>query len=293
MEMSTQVGYDEPRTFEPPFEERYVPRISVGSAVRRHPILAIAPLVVLVALACAASYYRKPNFTADTRLAVGRLDASTPGSLAGFPQAAQMLAERYARSVRGDAVLDPAAAELGVKSSRIRNRISAATIPETPIFRISAEARTAGDATALANTVSRSLVRYSKRVAERGGPARRLLRRYRRASLKFARLDEALDDRRDEFEALPSPTTQDALAKARSAATIAKLRLNTLQDAYETSLQSAGSAALVEVVERAVDGRSDRSRVTQLLLFIAAVAGLAIGIALALLRANWRARRLR
>jgi capsular polysaccharide biosynthesis protein len=287
VELKTQVGHDDPRVFEPYFETRYSHRVGVASAVSRHPLLTIAPVVVLVAIACAASYARTPNYTADTRLAVGRLDASTPSSLAGFTQATQTLAERYARSVRGDEVIDPAGAALGVKSSKIRNRVSAAPIPETPVFRIRARAETPEDATALANTVSESLVRHSQDVATSAGPAsRRLLQRYRGAALEFARLDEAMDDRRSEFEAFPSPITQDALAEARSEATVAKLRLSTLQTAYETSMQSAGSAALVEIVERAVKGRSDRSRVTQLLLFIAVVAGLTIGIALALLRAN-------
>ena len=291
MELRTRVGYDEPRVFEPSFEPHSGSRVGVGSAIWRHPVLAIAPVVVLVALACAAVYARTPNYTADARLAVGRLDASTPSSLAGFTQATQTLAERYARSVRGDAIIDPAAAALDVRSSRIRDRISAAPIPETPVFRIRAEAETPEDAAVLANTVSESLVRHSERLATSGGPASgRLLQRYRRAALEFARLDEAMDDRRSEFEAFPGPVTQDALAEARSEATVAKLRLSTLQTAYETSMQSAGSAALVEIVERAVKGRSDKSRVTQLLLFIAVVAGLAIGIALALLRANRPAR---
>jgi capsular polysaccharide biosynthesis protein len=291
VELKTQVGYDEPRVSEPYLEAPYFRRVGVGSAVARHPLVTIVPVVVLVALAAAAAYARTPNFTADTRLAVGRLDASTPSSLAGFTQATQTLAERYARSVRGDAVIEPAAAELGVKSSRIRDRVSAAPIPETPVFRIRALAGTPEDATALANTVSESLVRHSRRVATSGGPAsRRLFRRYQQAALEFSRLDEAVEDRRSEFEAFPSPTTQDALAKARSQATVAKLRLSTLQTAYETSMQSAGAAGLVEIIERAVKGRSDKSRVTQLLLFVAVVAGLAIGVALALLRANRRIR---
>jgi capsular polysaccharide biosynthesis protein len=291
VELRTQVRDDEPRVLEPYLEAARPHRVGIGSAVWRHPLLAIAPVVVLVALAAAASYYRTPNYTADARLAVGRLDASTPSSLAGFTQATQTLAERYARSVRGDAVIDPAAEALGVKSSTIRDRVSAAPIPETPVFRIRAQTETPEDATALANTVSESLVRRSREVATRTGPAsRRLLKRYKRAALMFSRLDEALADRQSDYEVSPGPTTQDALAEARSAVTVAKLRLNTLQTAYETSTQSAGSAALVEIVERAVNGRSDRSRVTQLLLFIAVVGGLTIGIALALLRANRRAR---
>ncbi len=293
MEVRTQVRDDEPRVLEPYLEDARSRRVGIGSAVWRHPLLTIAPVVVLVALAAAASYYRTPNYTADARLAVGRLDASTPSSLSGFAQATQTLAERYARSVRGGAIIDPAAEALGVKTSTIRDRVSAAPIPETPVFRIRAEAETPRDATALANSVSRSLVRRSRAVATRTGPAgRRLLKRYRRASLAFSRLDEALSDRRTEYEVLPSPTTQDALAEARSAVTVAKLRLSTLQTAYETSRQTAGSAALVEIVERAVKGRSDRIRVAQLLIFIAVVGGLTIGIALALLRANRRARHL-
>jgi capsular polysaccharide biosynthesis protein len=289
--MSTQLGYEPPRTFERPVENRYVPRITVGSAVRRHPLVVIVPVVVLVAIACAVSYARTPNYTADTRLAVGRLDASTPSSLAGFTQATQTLAERYARSVRGEDVVGPAARELGVRSSTVRERISAAPIPETPVFRVSARADTAEDAATLANTVSESLVRHSGQVAASGGPdSRRLLRSYRRAALELARRRAEVEDRRNDFTDGPSSATRDALTEARSNATVAKLRLSTLQSAYQMSRQSAGSAALVEIIERAVEGRSDGARVTQFLLFVAVLAGLAVGIALALLRAHRQAR---
>jgi capsular polysaccharide biosynthesis protein len=288
--MSTKLRYDEQR-FTPPVEERLAARISVVDAMRRYPAVVLTPVVVLVAIAFGASVARTPSFTADSRLAVGRLDASTPSSLAGFTQATQALAERYARSVRREEVIAPAAKQLGVKRAWIRERISAAPIPETPVFRIRARAGTAEDAAALANTVSGSLVRHSEEVAAIGGPTGRgLLRRYRRAALVLARRLAAVEDRRREFRAAPSQATQDAFAEARSEATVANLQLQTLENAYRTSRQSAGSAALVEIVERAAKGRSDRARVMQLLLFIAVVAGLAIGTALALLRANRRAR---
>jgi capsular polysaccharide biosynthesis protein len=288
--MRTKLRYDEPR-LTPPVEERFATRIGVGEAVRRYPAVVLIPVVVLVAIALGASVARTPSFTADSRLAVGRLDASTPSSLAGFTQATQALAERYARSVRREEVIGPAARELGVKKSWIRERISAAPIPETPVFRIRARAGTAEDAAALANAVSASLVRQSEQVAASGGPTGRgLLRRYQQAALVLARRLAAVEDRRREFRAAPSEATQEALAEARSEATVANLRLQTLETAYRTSRQSAGSAALVEIVERAASGRSDRTRVMQLLLFIAVVAGLAIGTALALLRANRRVR---
>jgi uncharacterized protein involved in exopolysaccharide biosynthesis len=288
--MNTRVRYDEPR-FTRPVEERLATRTSVVDAVRRYPAVVLIPVVALVAIAVGASVARTPSFTADSRLAAGRLDASTPSSLAGFTQATQALAERYSRSVRREEVIAPAARELGVTRSWIRERISAAPVPETPVFRIRARAGTAADAAALANAVSRSLVRHSEEVAASGGPGSRgLLQRYRQAALEVARSLAAVEDRRRAFRDGPSEATQDALVEARSEATVANLRLRTIENTYRTSKQSAGSAALVEIVERATRGRSDRGRVTQLLLFIAVVAGLAIGTALALLRANRRAR---
>jgi capsular polysaccharide biosynthesis protein len=289
--MSTQLEPDASIRLEPPVEYRFSPRISVASAVRRHPVVAIAPVVVLLVIASVVSYARTPTYTADTRLAVGRLDASTPSSLAGFTQVTQTLADRYARSVRAEDVIDAAATELGVSRAQVRDRISAAPIPETPIFRIRAQAGTAGEAVTLANAVSESLVRQSKKVAASGGPdSRRFLRRYRRAALELAALQAEVNARRTDVVESPSQATLDALTQARSEATVAKLRVSTLQTAYQMSRQSAGSAALVEIVERAVQGRSDRSRVMQLLLFIGAVVGVAIGIALALLLAHRRAR---
>jgi hypothetical protein len=109
-------------------------------------------------------------------------------------------------------------------------------------------------------------------------------------ALELSRRRAEFEDRRNDFTDGPSSATRDALTEARSNATVAKLRLSTLQSAYQMSRQSAGSAALVEIIERAVEGRSDGARVTQFLLFVAVLAGLAVGIALALLRAHRQAR---
>ena len=89
----------------PPFAPQ--PRVDLVAAVRRHPIVAAFPVVLLVVLAAIAAYNRPAVFTAETRLAVGRVDPSVPGGLVGFTDATRALAERYSRSVRSEAVLQP------------------------------------------------------------------------------------------------------------------------------------------------------------------------------------------
>jgi capsular polysaccharide biosynthesis protein len=267
-----------------------VGRVGVGSAMRRYWPLVALPVILLAALALAAGYVRSPTYTAESRLAVGRIDASTPGALAGFTSATQALAETYSRSVRGDAVLSPVAGRLRTTEEALKGRVNAAPIPQSPVFRVRATGASAAGSVRLANAVSGSLVSHSERQSRETPNSAELLRAYREATLLLDRRRATADAARRAFEDERTATNRQRLSLARAEKSAVELRVDSLGAAYAKSRQSTGSVALVEILERATGARSDRFRVMQLLLFVAVLAGLAVGVALALVRANRAAR---
>jgi uncharacterized protein involved in exopolysaccharide biosynthesis len=272
--------------------EKRPPQISIPSAVRRHWILAALPLLAFTGLALAAGLARTPEFKAETRLAAGRVDADSPAGLAGFPATAASLAETYSRSVRGDAVVKPVARRLRAPENAIRSHLSAAPIPQTAVFRVQATSGSEEEAIRLSLLASRALVRESEGEARSSPGSDRLLDRYRRAEFDRQRLRGRAERRREAFEEVQTTQTRDALARARSRLAAASLNARSLRESYLDSRQSQGAESLVRIIERATAAKSDRGSVLQLLLFVAVLAGIATGVALAVVYANRRARRL-
>lgn len=268
-----------------------VPAVTVGSAARSHPWLVAFFVVVLAAAGIAAGHERSPTYHAQTRLAVGRLDGAAPASLSGFAVATQAMAEKYSREVRGDAVVAAVARELDASRAAVRSSIAAAPIPQTPVFRIIGTGASPERAIELANAFSDSLAAHAARESTATPQSARLLRAYRRASAR-------LEANRAEVEGLRRRYLDDRtharranLGEARARAAAAELRVRGLAADYEASRHPQGSAALVQVLEHATAAGSDRDRMMQVLGFAGAVAGLLIGLALALWRSRRAARR--
>ena len=94
-------------------------------------------------LAIGYSLARTPNYTAETRLAVGGLNATTPSAFTGFSTAAQQLAETYSRAVQGDAVVQDVAHDAEDHARSGSAPLSAAPIPQTPVFTVTATTKSA------------------------------------------------------------------------------------------------------------------------------------------------------
>lgn len=271
--------------------EARVPRLSTGAALRRHWVRALLPLVLFAGLAVAAGLARTPQYTAEARLAVGRVDASTPGALAGFTSTSQALAETYSRTLTADAVVADASERLGVEPGEVRRNISAAPIPETPVFRVRGVESSEEGAVALANTAAAALVRTILEDQRSSPDSPGLLRDYGVAARRLAtarvearRIAENLGERISAFE-------RRELSRAEAAVASADLEARSLSQTYQNSLQSAGSSGVLEVIQQARTASSDRGSVLQLLIFIGVVAGGSIGLALALLAGNRELRR--
>jgi capsular polysaccharide biosynthesis protein len=245
---------------------------SLGAAMRRHRSFVLVPVVGLLALALIAGLTRTPTYTANTRLAVGGLSTTNPASLTGFADAAQQLAQTYSRSVQGDGVVGEVARQTGATPAQVRSHLSAAPIPETPVFTLEATSDSSDGAIRLSNLASKSLVAQVES-ASQSNPTR-LLDEYRAAEVERQRISNRVN-------AL-SATGGTSLVEAQAELLAAEARTTSLRDAYGLS-QKSGTVPL-QIIQNADRASSDRLSVLQLYAFVAVIAGLVLGMALALFR---------
>ena len=153
------------------------PPIGVLGALRRHWIVAIVPVIVLVGVAAALGLQRTPRYTATASLSVGRIYINNPAGVSSVLEATKSLASVYSRSIRSTAVLQDTERRLGEGSLGASDQVTATPIPQSPLIRISAESSSARRAVALATAASGALAAYVGRQgrSDRGlGDPRRL-----------------------------------------------------------------------------------------------------------------------
>ena len=251
-------------------------------------------VLIVTALFTAAGIYgarqRTPVYTAEARLAVGRVD-TTPGTLSTFTGAAQALAAQYARSIGADGVTTRAARRLDVSPGRLAGRLNATPIPQSPVMRLMAKGSTANDAVRLANAGAAALIGYTTALNRSNPDADRLLRLYRETNARVLVLRRTLDRARKRHNTDPGPKTRRRLDAARVDLNAAQLQLDTLRETYDQTGRTQGSTSLLQVLTPARAAASDRSRYVQTFGFVGFAVGLAVGVALAMLLATARMRR--
>jgi capsular polysaccharide biosynthesis protein len=265
------------------------PGVSIPEALRRGWLLVLIPIVLFMGVAAYVGLTRTPQYTAETRLTVGRVDVS-PAALATFATATQTLASAYARAAEANAVVNPVAKRFGVPPGAVRGSTKATLVPDSPVIRVSAQGASAREATGLANATADSLVSYTTRLNRSTQDSKRLLRGYAAAALELSRAEARVADLKQEVKDTESSLAKSRLIQAESAQRSATLKSDSLANAYTSSQQGLGSTKLVQKLTEATGASSDRMQVLQLLLFIAAVAGVLVGLALAVLRATRRVR---
>jgi len=267
------------------------PRVSLLAALRRHPVAAALPVLLLVALAIVLGLSRPPNYTAETRLIVGRIDIGAPGALAGFSNATESLASAYSRAVTAEQVIDRTARRTGRSTEALQEQIAATPIPESPVFGVSAIAESEDAAVGLANSVGDSLIDYIRRLNRSNPDARRLLNEFKVASREVIRLSDIEARLRRRTRGGGNLAQQNVLQDAAAETEGAQLRRQALREGYQASQQGQSSTQLLQVLNPATDAESDRGEILQLLLAIALIAGVPTGVGLALLRTNRSVRR--
>lgn len=238
---------------------------SLFDSARAYPQLVLIPLVALCLLAIVIGLLRPTTYTAEARLAVGRINVSTVAA-PGVVSASQSLASAYSRAISANAVSKQVEAKLGESAGEI----AASPIPESPVILIEGKADSEEGAVKLANTASLALIKYVNELNSTKGETEELLSEY--------------EEVEEEIATLQGSAAPDDAAKLSAL----RLRLHSIEAAYRTNLEEATTGNNLRVLTTAQGASNDRKSVLKLLLFAAVVAGLGIGLLLAYRRANRR-----
>lgn len=234
-------------------------------------------MVIFAGAGAAAGLLRTPTYTATTRLAVGRIDITSPGALSGYAAATQALATGYSRTITAQAVAKSVSAETGISVKEVQNHVTATPIAESPAFRVEATSPNTQQAVALANDSSHALIRYAALLNQSNPDSTRLYAQYRRAIVNRKLAKQQLSVAKANGRALP-------IQSAEAEVEAATLRVNAIGQAYTASIQSQASTRLIQIISPAVEATSDRRSMFIIFTFIGLVAGLLVGGIVAFVR---------
>ena len=231
-------------------------------------------------------------YEAEARQAIGRVDVSQPGALAGFQSATRALASSYSRAIVAPAVVAPVARATELTPDEVRSRLEATPIPESAIISIRGSGPSEDEAIAVATSGARALDAYVARLNRSNPNARRLFREYRRASRR-------LSDRRFAAPAgearrgprAAAPRTNRRIQRLQRSLDEALLNTRVAAENYAIARRSESNVSILQTISLPESATSDRETNFQIVLFGAVVAGILLGIALASLLANRRGRR--
>lgn len=269
----------------PPLPDSF-PRVSVWGAVKRHPVLAIAPVVILVIVAVALGMKRSAQYTAETDLSVGHAYVGDAAGIPGVIEATQSLAAVDARAVGSDAVQSAAAQVLQSRHQRASGSLDATPIPNTPLIKVTATSSSANGAVQLSNAGAQALQDYVNGQSQAISNPQTALRLYRQASVAYQQALDASNQAKATYNRSPSDSNKSAADQAAATADAAQVRRDGLRATYNNLELGVASSPLIETFASAQSSSSDRASRIELMAFIALLAGVAIGIALAVLRAQ-------
>lgn len=250
-------------------------------SLRRHWVIALVPIVLLVGGAAALGLTRDAEYESEARLNVGGLNL-TQQAIEGYTHAVQQLAVAYARAIHATGVVDPAAREARVPPAEIVDSVSATPIQGSPIISIRATDETPEQAVRKADAAAEALTGYAVELNSGRDVGDGLLRRYRSAAAEYRSARLALDR---------APRRGRRRETLETRVDTAKLKRDTLGFLYGQSQAGQATVHLVQKLAPAGAATSDRDEVLQNYLAAGAIAGLLIGVGLAMARANAVVRR--
>jgi len=239
----------------------------------------MVPILALVGIAAVVGLTRDPTYTADSRISVGRVDVPA-ATLPAVLVANATLAAGYARTIDAEPVAGPAGDAVGLSPAEARDRLSASPIRSTTLIRVEAEGPDQTDAVRLSNAGARSLINYVEDL-DRRQETSGVLRRFRIARARAERSKTILERLRR------TPNVNRArLEKARLDLGSASLQAETVGNEYRALGGGSDAQDLLQFVAPAAEATSDRRSTVERLLLIGLVAGVLVGLLLALLREN-------
>jgi capsular polysaccharide biosynthesis protein len=263
--------------------------VGLGTALRRYPVLALLPVVVLIAAGITLGLRRAPTYTSSTTINVGAPDLNSQAT-PGYTLAAQTLASSYSREVTSQFVVNPVARQLHISRAKIASRLSSSAVPSSPTFTINATGPSQQSAIALAGAATAAL-RHSINVIDQGETSSvQLLTRYRNAERTADRLSSASGRLDGRNTANPGSVSASRRREAKVAAQVAQLQANALGQQY-TNGSTSSRGAIIQVLNPAASATSDSKTIAERYGVIGGAAGLVLGAALVLLVANIRRKR--
>lgn len=266
------------RVAEPPLAERGPILVGPAQASLRHPFIALLTALLCVGGAVAIGLTRSPQYTAEARLNVGRIDVPAY-TLQGVIIGNQSLAQSYSRAISAPYVLNAAARAARLSGGAARSRLTATPVAQSTVIRIQATGLSKRAAVALANGASQGLMTYVVKL-NKNAQANTVLSDFRQAQREVV-------DAQKRVAALSSKGSKSAaLQRARLNLQTAELKARTLGQQYQFQAGNEAPPNLVQLLAPATSASSDfRSRLEELVL-IGLVAGLLAGLALALMCSN-------
>jgi capsular polysaccharide biosynthesis protein len=279
---------DRPDLIRPAPEHRPPPPSPLRAAIM-HPLLTLAPVVVLVVAAVLVSQGRSPTYSAESRVAIGSFNPSDEAA-PGAAYAGTQFASAYSRAITAQSVVAPVARATGLAPGEVAGRLSATPIPDSPLLRITGKGPSAASAVKLTDAATSALLSYVRRSDVSGAQAKDLLARYRAAQADVAAARSKVRRARRSSDRHPSSgSATRRLERAQTAEDAADLRAQALRSSYMQQAQSETSGIPVRTLNAASSASSNRQHTLKLLVTIAVLAGLAVGVALATARAARRA----
>ena len=263
--------------------------VSLGTALRRYPILALLPVVVLAAAGITLGMRRPPTYTASTTINVGAPDINSQAT-PGYAVAEQTLASAYSREVTSQFVVNPVARQMHVSRAAIASRLSSSAVPSSPTFTINASGPSKQSAVALAGAATSALRHYINVLNQGETSSNQLLTRYRNAERTADQLSSESGRLDGKNSVNPGSVSGERRREAKVAAQVAQLQANALAQQF-TNGSTSSRGAIIQVLNPAAAATSDRNSITERYGVIGAAAGLLLGAALVLLVANLRRKR--
>ena len=267
---------DPPFVRYPSAPQQPAPRLGILEAILRSLPLVILPVLLLVGGAVAYGLTRAPNYTSEARLNVGGLSLTTQ-TIPGYTTAVQQLAVSYSRAIDARAVLTPVARQFQLTPLEVANRVSATPVEGSPVIRVRATSKDAQLARRLADAVSTSVINYAIALNKGSAQSKRLFEDFKAATKQMQDAGARAQQEKPGSKRFKAWKTRED---------IARLRAQTAGALYQRSVSGQATLNLVQKLAPAAPATSDRNSVLQQFIAGGLIAGLLIGVGLAILRGN-------
>jgi capsular polysaccharide biosynthesis protein len=274
-----------------PHERWHPPRPTVAQALLRNWVLVVLPAIVLAGAGTTIALKHPATYTSEASLNVGKANTNSP-AFGGFVTASAGLASVYSRAIDAPGVVGPVSKQLGWSQGLVASRLSATPIQDSPIIRVIGAAPSAAAAESVANAGARQLTAYVTKSNRSNPDAARLYAQYQSIARQKASSDIALIQDHERLNNDPGNQALQAQVERDTAdGNALGLRLNALNGAYVSAEAGQSSTDVLTPLSSATAASDNRSSKLQTLAGAGLLAGLVIGVALAMWRANRVAQR--